>query len=137
MGNFDGVHLGHQMIIDHVNGLTKSYGGESVLITFWPHPRIVLQPNLASSLRFLTLIDEKKEILQNTGLDHLLIIPFTEAFSRLGYRRFIKDYLVNGLNMRHLVLGFNHQFGKNREGRFENVLELATELNFKADKVGQ
>jgi len=137
MGNFDGVHRGHQAIIDHVNGLARGYDGESVLITFWPHPRVVLQPHLVNSLKFLTLMDEKKEILHKTGLDHLIIIPFTEVFSGLSYRQFIKDYLVYGLNMRHLVLGFNHQFGKNREGRFENVQELATEFDFKVDKVGQ
>ncbi len=137
MGNFDGVHRGHQAIIDQVNSLARSYGGESVLITFWPHPRIVLQPHHTNSLKFLTLIDEKKEILEKTGLDHLIIIPFTEVFSRLSYRRFIKYYLVNGLNMCHLILGFNHQFGKNREGRFENVQELAKEFNFNIDKVGQ
>lgn len=137
MGNFDGVHAGHQKIIDHVKKLAENYGGESVLITFWPHPRIVLQPHLVNSLKFLTLIDEKKEILETMGLDHLLVIPFTEAFSRLSYQEFIKQYLVEGLSVKHLVLGYNHQFGKNREGKFDNVLELAKKYSFKAEKTDQ
>jgi riboflavin kinase/FMN adenylyltransferase len=137
MGNFDGVHLGHKMIIEHTVDLAKKYGGETLLMTFWPHPRLILQPHLENKLKFLTLIDEKKEILETTDLDHLLIIPFTEAFSKLTYNQFIQEYLVNGINVQHLVLGFNHQFGKDREGNFENVLKLAEKYQFKAEKVDQ
>lgn len=135
MGNFDGVHRGHQKIIDYVKTLAKKHGGESILITFWPHPRIVLQPQLAKTLKFLTLIDEKKEILETTGLDHLLIIPFTEGFSGLKYDTFIQKYIVDGLNAKWLILGYNHHFGKNREGSFDNIVNLANKYRFQTHKM--
>src|SRR2546421_13066578 len=93
IGTFDGVHLGHQRILESLNRAAKELDGESVLLTFWPHPRLVLQPD-DDSIRLLNTLEEKKALLEKTGLDNLLIIPFTFEFSRTSYLHFIRDVLV-------------------------------------------
>ena len=114
IGNFDGVHLGHSHIL---NSLVEQESGglQSMVVTMWPHPRKVLNPEV-QSLRFLTSIEEKIALLDQIGIDHLLIIPFTKAFSELTALSFVQDILHDKIGVRKIVLGYDHCFGKNREG---------------------
>jgi riboflavin kinase/FMN adenylyltransferase len=134
LGTFDGVHQGHQKIIDRLNEVAREVDGESVLLTFWPHPRMVLQPD-DESLKLLNTIDEKIELLEKAGLHHLVIAPFTHEFSRLSYLDFIRDILVDKLHVKHLIVGHDHHFGKNREGSFEQLQECAPIFNFGLEQV--
>ncbi|TNE79448.1 MAG: bifunctional riboflavin kinase/FAD synthetase [Bacteroidetes bacterium] len=133
-GTFDGVHLGHQKILHQLKGIAKREGGETVLLTFFPHPRMVLQPD-DNSLRLLETIEEKIEHLANEGLDHLLIIPFTKEFSRQNAEDFVRDVLIGKLGMHTMVIGYDHRFGKNREGSFEHLKELAPVYDFTVEEI--
>lgn len=115
IGTFDGVHLGHQKIISRLNEEAKRVGGESVLFTFYPHPRMVLYPE-SHGLKLIQTQAEKTDKLKRTGLQNLVVYPFTLDFSRLTATEFVRDILVNKLHVRSLVIGYDHQFGKNREG---------------------
>ncbi|UJP63497.1 bifunctional riboflavin kinase/FAD synthetase [Mongoliitalea daihaiensis] len=117
-GTFDGVHLGHQKILRRIRSIADEIAGETVLITFWPHPRLVLQPE-NHQLRLLSTFEEKTALLRNAGIDHLLTIPFTREFSNLSSEEFIQKILIDGINTEKLVIGYDHRFGKNREGGFD------------------
>jgi riboflavin kinase/FMN adenylyltransferase len=134
LGTFDGVHIGHRKILQRVMDAAKEIDGESVLLTFWPHPRMVLQPG-DNSLKLLNTIDEKVALLGKSGIDNLVIIPFTIAFSRMPYLEFIRDVLVNKLGVKHLVVGHDHHFGKNREGNYEVLQECAPLYGFGLEQV--
>jgi len=134
MGIFDGVHTGHAKIIDSLVLKARDISGSSVLITFWPHPRMVLE-NETQHLKFLTTLEEKKSLLGARGVEHLVILPFTRAFARLGACEFIEKILVNRFGIQHLMVGFNHTFGKNREGNFQAIQECATRFSFQATQV--
>ncbi len=123
LGMYDGVHVGHQSIINQLNTIAKEVGGESALLTFDPHPRMVLQADC--DLKFLTPLDEKEEKLAEMGLNNLIIHPFTKAFSQLSSVDFVKQLLVDELQIHTLVIGYDHHFGKNREGNFEQLQELS------------
>ena len=114
-GTFDGLHLGHRKIIERLVQLAQEYKGESTLITYDPHPRLVLQPEY-KELRYLTTLDEKIALLESTGLQRLVIIPFTIEFSELSSLDFINQILIGKLQTKKLVIGYDHRFGKNREG---------------------
>jgi riboflavin kinase/FMN adenylyltransferase len=116
-GTFDGVHIGHQKILRTLQEIARDNGGETVLITFWPHPRLVLDP-VDDKIKLLTLFEEKARVLERYGLDHLVKINFTKEFSELTSAEFIKQILVDGLGTKTLVIGYDHKFGKNREGSF-------------------
>ena len=118
-GTFDGVHYGHQKILKRLNEITKKNGGESVLLTYWPHPRLVLYPD--QELYLLSSIEEKAALLSEHNVDHLVIIPFTKEFSNLSSEEFIKNILVNKIGTKKLVIGYDHKFGKNRSGSFEEL----------------
>ena len=113
-GTFDGVHVGHIKIIKRLVEITKKIGGESVLLTFWPHPRVIVS-NSNDDIKLLTTIDEKSEILAKLGIDHLVILPFTREFSELSSEQYIEDILTKGLGTKVLVIGYDHRFGKNRK----------------------
>lgn len=132
-GTFDGVHLGHQAILNHLTKLSKNCGGESVLISFFPHPRITLQKD--TNLKLLNTINEKIALLKKTGIDHLLIIPFTKEFSRISSTEFIRDILINKIGTKKLVVGYDHQFGRNREGEYKNLSELSHIYDFDIEKI--
>lgn len=135
-GSFDGVHLGHKVIINRINEIARSIGGESVLITFYPHPRKVLYPETAGkNLMFILSQREKIELLSKTGLDHLIIVKFTLEFSKISSVQFIRDYLISKLNARYIVVGFNHHFGHNREGDYEELKQLSSELKFMVEEI--
>lgn len=134
IGTFDGVHVGHQKILNQINKIAQEIGGESVLFTFYPHPRMVINPT-NHGLKLIQTQDEKIEKLDKLGLDHLIVQPFTELFSRLTAREFVEDFLVNKLHVHTIVVGYDHQFGKNREGNFDFLLQLSKELNFRVVEI--
>ena len=134
IGTFDGVHKGHKTIIDRINEIAKKEGLESVLLTFDPHPRHVIYPD-DQELRLIHTIEEKIEALNKTDLQNLVLHKFTKEFSRTKSINFIRDTLVNKLNMKYMVVGFDHHFGKNREGTFDDLLELSDLYDFKLEKI--
>jgi riboflavin kinase/FMN adenylyltransferase len=135
-GSFDGVHLGHRTIINRINDLARKCEGESVLITFDPHPRKVLYPQtVGKELRLITTLKEKIELLRRVGLQNLVIIHFTPEFSRMSSVDFIREILVNSLHAHKVVIGFNHQFGHNREGNFDYLYELGQFYGFGVEEI--
>ncbi|WP_341225617.1 bifunctional riboflavin kinase/FAD synthetase [uncultured Arcticibacterium sp.] len=117
-GTFDGVHIGHQKIISRLLQAAKETQGESVVITFWPHPRLIVSPD-RENLRLLSNLDEKIDLLANLGVDHLIVLPFTREFSELSSEKYVEDILISGIGTETLVIGYDHRFGKNREGGFD------------------
>ena len=134
IGIFDGVHKGHIKIIDRLLRISKKNQGESVIITFWPHPRLVLNNNIGE-LKFINTFEEKKEIIEDKGIDHLVVIPFTEEFSRLSSEKFVKDILIKKIGIKHFVIGYNHYFGRDRSGSYENLTKLGNEYNFMVEQI--
>jgi riboflavin kinase / FMN adenylyltransferase len=133
-GTFDGVHKGHKQVIKRLNNIAKKQGCESVLLTFYPHPRHVLYPD-DQQLKLLNTIDEKTEELKKLGLQHFVVHEFTKEFSRTKSVNFIRDLLVNKLKMKHMVVGYNHHFGRNREGSYDDLKELAELYNFELERI--
>lgn len=134
IGTFDGVHVGHRIILNRLIDQAKEYQGESLLITFWPHPRMVLQPDF-SDLQLLNTLEEKMEQLQNVGLHNLLIIPFSVEFSRTSPDDFIRGILVEQVGMKKIIIGYDHHFGRNREGSLKILEEYAPILNFDVEEI--
>lgn len=132
IGTFDGVHLGHQEIFNVLINKSKNNGCRSFVITFEPHPRLVIQPN--SDLKFLTTFEEKVEILRNMGIDNLLVIPFTKEFSELTSEEFFRKYILDGTGIKKMVIGYDHRFGKGRDGDEQKIRELGTANNFEVQK---
>ena len=134
IGTFDGVHKGHQIIINRVNEIAKKQALESVVLTFDPHPRHVIYPD-DQELRLIHTLEEKIEALRKTGVQNLVLHKFTKEFSRTESVNFIRDFLVTKLNMKYMVVGFDHHFGKNRQGTFDNLIELSDAYGFKIEKI--
>lgn len=134
IGTFDGVHLGHQKVIERLKAYAQKYHGESVIFTFYPHPRLVTAPD-EGNLRLLTTLEEKTTLFEKTGIDHLIVFPFTKSFSELTYKEFVKEILVEEINTRCLVVGYDHRFGKNREGGFDYLKECAKKYEFDIEKL--
>jgi riboflavin kinase/FMN adenylyltransferase len=135
-GTFDGVHVGHQVIIRRLNKLAEDIGGESVLITFHPHPRKVLYPETqGKGLMLICSQKEKIELLKNTGLQNLIILNFTIEFSKISSHSFIEDLLVGKLRAKTIVVGFNHHFGHNREGDYEYLYKLSRKHGFEVEEI--
>jgi riboflavin kinase/FMN adenylyltransferase len=133
IGTFDGVHIGHQKIIKRLNQLKSGKDNNSAILTFFPHPRSVL--NFGDDFKMLNTIEEKIQLLNKFGLDHLIIEPFTKEFSRLTALDFVRDILVNQLHINKLVIGYDHQFGKNREGNFEQLQEFGELYHFGVEEI--
>lgn len=135
-GSFDGVHVGHQVILNRLRRLAKEINGESVLITFHPHPRKILYPETAGKdLLLINSQHEKIELLKNTKLDHLIIVNFTLEFSQTTSVDFVRKILIGKLNAKRIIVGFNHHFGHNREGDYEYLLELGKFYNFEVEEI--
>lgn len=134
IGTFDGVHLGHQKIINQLNEVAKKTGGESVLFTFYPHPRMVLFPD-SHGLQLIQTQEEKQEKLKRIGLQNMIVHPFTPNFSRISAIEFVRDFLVNQLKVKTLIIGYDHHFGKNREGDIELLKELAPVYEFEVIEI--
>lgn len=135
-GSFDGVHVGHKVILQRLRKLADETGGETVLITFHPHPRKVLYPDTAGKdLYLINSQREKIELLQKAGLDNLVIVDFTLEFSRITAVDFVKNILLNKIHARKIVIGFNHHFGHNREGDYEELRQLGKEYGFDVEEI--
>lgn len=133
IGTFDGVHRGHQEILRNMVNRAKEIGGESVVVTFYPHPRQVLSHN--SGIRFISTQEEKIAHLEALGIDNLIIIKFTKEFAAIPSEDFIKDYLVKNIQPAVLIIGYDHHFGKGRTGDFEMLYELGSQYHFKVEKI--
>jgi len=133
-GTFDGVHLGHRVILKKIIQQAKEEGGESVLLTFYPHPRMVLFPD-DTKLKLLTTQPEKIKLLESIGLDHLIIQKFSPEFSRITAYDYVKDILVGKIGIHKLIIGYDHQFGRNREGSIEQLKEFTPIFNFEIEEI--
>ncbi|MED5363825.1 MAG: bifunctional riboflavin kinase/FAD synthetase [Bacteroidota bacterium] len=133
VGTFDGVHLGHQKIITHLVKKAKQKNCGTLLLTFDPHPRKVVQPSNAPML--LQTIEERSEILSKLGLEIIFVQPFTKAFSKLNAEEYVKDILVNQLNVEHLLVGYNHRFGKNRTANIFDLKKLGKKYKFSVGEI--
>lgn len=133
-GTFDGVHGGHRAIIDRLKGIAQRVDGETVLLTFHPHPRLVLFPN-DTKLRLLQTIEEKKEKLAEAGIDHLILLPFTHEFSQMTSLEYVRDLLVEGIGIHTAVVGYDHRFGRNREGDFTALEEFGELFGFGVEEI--
>ncbi len=133
IGVFDGVHKGHVEILSRILEMARKINGESVVVTFWPHPRLVLKQD--NSIKLINTLEEKQKLLTGLGIDHLIIIPFTEEFAQQTSEEFIKNILIDKLHVKHLVVGFNHHFGRGREGNFNQIQKYAEIYNFDVERL--
>lgn len=133
-GTFDGVHKGHRKMIDRLKEIARKNEGETVLMTFYPHPRMVLFPH-DTSLKLLSTQREKAQLLADAGIDHLIVYPFSKEFSRFSALEYVRELLVNGIGTHTLVVGYDHHFGRNREGNFENLKEYAQTFGFEVEEI--
>lgn len=133
IGTFDGVHLGHQKVIKQLLNSSEKEKKVSLLLTFFPHPRMILQKN--SDIKLINTIEEKTELLKEISLDELIIQPFNHEFSRLSAFEFVRNILVNQLNISKLIIGYDHRFGKNREGDFEQLQEYGEIFGFEVEEI--
>ena len=133
IGTFDGVHLGHQQILKQLINTSQQSKLKSVLLTFFPHPRMVLQPDI--SMRLIQTIEEREKALRKTGLDYLVIHPFSEKFSRLSADDYVKQILVEKLNVRKVVVGYDHRFGRNRTASLEDMYNYADIYDFEVIEI--
>ncbi|WPU99479.1 bifunctional riboflavin kinase/FAD synthetase [Mucilaginibacter sp. cycad4] len=129
IGTFDGVHIGHRKIISGIKELAESTGGETVILTFFPHPRMILHPE-DESIKLITTITEKAELMERLGVDHLIITPFSRDFSNQSAESYIRDVLVNKIGTKKIVIGYDHRFGKDRQGGFEDLQRLSPVYGF-------
>jgi riboflavin kinase/FMN adenylyltransferase len=134
VGTFDGVHLGHRYILLRLREIAAELGGETVLVTFDPHPRIALGKDV-DRLRLLNTAEEKARILDSLGIDHLVVIPFTPSFSQQDEHTFVKKYLVDALGTKALVIGYNHRFGHGREGDFSSLKNFGIQYGFEVEEM--
>lgn len=134
IGTFDGVHYGHQKIIARLKEIANQINGEVVVLTFFPHPRMVLFPD-DHGLQLLNTLDEKIKLLEKYGVDQLIVHPFSKDFSRLSSTEFVRDVLVNQIGVKKLVIGYDHHFGRNREGSMNELAELAPLYNFEVEQL--
>lgn len=132
-GTFDGVHKGHKTIVNRLKKIANEAKGETVLITFHPHPRIVLQKN--PDLKLLSTIDERIALIEATGIDHLVIIPFDKKFAALSSLEFVQHILVEKIGTKKLVIGYDHHFGKNREGSFDHLKTYGPQYGFEVEEI--
>jgi riboflavin kinase/FMN adenylyltransferase len=134
LGIFDGVHRGHRALLDILVSRAGETNGESVVVTFSPHPRLVLEQDHIK-LSFLTTMEEKKVLLENANVDHLIILEFSEQFSKIHACDFVDDILVKKIGTRHLIIGYNHHFGRSGEGGFKTIKQCAKSLDFVVEQV--
>ena len=132
-GTFDGVHCGHMTILNTLKELAKNNGGETVVVSFNPHPRTVIHPDV--EIKLIQTIEEKIDRLDKAGIDHFVIIPFTKEFSRTSSLAFVRDILIKKLNTKLLVIGYDHQFGRNREGSITDLEDFALAYDFQIQQI--
>lgn len=134
IGTFDGVHFGHQKILKRLCELAKATGGESVILTFFPHPRLIIDPE-NQQLKMINTVEEKAKILANIGVDHLIITPFTRDFSNLTPAEYIKQILIDTIGVKNIIVGYDHRFGKDRQGGMSDLQEFAGIYGFEIEEI--
>lgn len=130
IGTFDGVHMGHRQVIDNLKSEARKINGESVIITFHPHPRKVVSSTILG-IRLINTLNEKIELLRETGVDHLAVVPFTEAFANLQAEDYIKNFLVDKFHPHTIIIGYDHRFGRNRLGDYRMLEKNAETFQYK------
>ena len=133
IGTFDGVHVGHQKIINHLVEIAQAKGLKSVVLTFFPHPRMVLSAE--HGIKLLNTIEEKSKLLGDLGVDYLIVLPFTREFSNQSASELVQNILVTGLGVAHLVVGYDHRFGNNREANVDDLIEFGAQFNFEVEQI--
>ncbi|WP_129714593.1 bifunctional riboflavin kinase/FAD synthetase [Pedobacter sp. SYP-B3415] len=136
IGTFDGVHFGHQKIIRQLCERAADQGGESVLLTFFPHPRMIIDPE-NQDLKMINTLAEKARMLAELGVDHLIITPFTRDFSNLSPQQYIEHILVNTIGTRHIIIGYDHRFGKDRRGGLPELQLSSGHYEFTVEEIGE
>jgi riboflavin kinase / FMN adenylyltransferase len=134
IGTFDGVHLGHQALLNRMKTLAQEVNGETVVLTFTPHPRTVLFPE-DHGIQLLSDTQEKRKFLDDCGIDHLVEFPFTMEFAKKSAFEYVRDLLVVGMNVHTVIVGYDHRFGRNREGNFQLLLEYADMFQFHVEEI--
>lgn len=133
IGTFDGVHVGHQKIIKQLVSIAKKEQLQALVMTFFPHPRMVVQED--TSIKLINTIDEKADLMQNLGVDHLVVKAFTKDFSRLTALEYVRDVLVNKLHIKHIIVGYDHHFGRNRTANIKDLREYGSFYGFKVTEI--
>lgn len=133
IGTFDGVHIGHRKILDKLVKAATGSNYESLLLTFFPHPRMIVQPE--ADIKLLNTIDEKRELLEQIGLDNLIIHPFDYDFSNLEAEEFVKTVLVDRFNIQKIIIGYDHRFGKNRSANIDDLIRFGKIFNFEVEQI--
>jgi riboflavin kinase/FMN adenylyltransferase len=136
IGTFDGVHFGHQKIITRLCERAAATGGESVILTFFPHPRLIIDPE-NQDLKMINTIAEKAKMLEELGVDHLIITPFTRDFSNQTAEAYIEDVLVGKIGIKHLIVGYDHRFGKDRKGGMAELIALSEPLGYTVEEIAE
>jgi riboflavin kinase/FMN adenylyltransferase len=134
IGTFDGVHIGHQKIISSLREYAQKINGETVLLTFFPHPRMILHPD-DDSLRLINTIEEKADRLADSGVDHLIITPFTRDFSNQSAEEYIREILVSKIGTKRIIIGYDHHFGKDRKGSLVDLLKYAEQYHYTVQEI--
>lgn len=133
LGTFDGVHIGHKKIIERLVSNAANTGGESVILTFFPHPRMILQDG--SDIKLLNTIEEKSNLLEQCGIDNLIIHPFDQEFSRLTAEEFVEEILVNQFHLKKIIIGHDHRFGRNRTANIDDLIEFGKQFSFEVEQI--
>ncbi len=133
IGTFDGVHIGHRKILDRLINNAKVLNLKSTVLTFFPHPRMVLQKD--ANIQLLNTMEEKQQIMEQIGLDCLIIHPFTRGFSRLSATSFVRDFLVNELKVKKIIIGYDHRFGRNRNANINDLIAFGNVLDFEVEEI--
>jgi riboflavin kinase/FMN adenylyltransferase len=134
MGTFDGLHIGHLHVLDQLKKKAQAANGQSVILTFWPHPKMVLG---SGNVKLLNTIEEKISLFERNDIDHLIIIEFTKELADLHYQEFAKEILIKNIGIKHLIFGYDHRFGKNGEGTFDKLISLSKQYNFDLHKLDE
>lgn len=134
MGTFDGLHIGHLHVLEQLKKMATEVGGESVILTFWPHPKMVLSDK---KINLLNAFEEKIGLFEQAGIDHLVVLDFTKELAAIGYEEFVSDILISKIGMKHLIFGYDHRFGRNGEGTFEKLKPLTKQYRFKLHQLSE
>lgn len=133
IGTFDGVHVGHKKIINRLVNIAKEEKLQAIVLTFFPHPRMVVQKD--TSIKMINTIDEKADLLESEGIDHLVVKKFTKEFSRLSAQEYVRDILVNTLHVKHIIIGYDHHFGRNRTANIDDLKAFGDIYDFKVTEI--